>query len=471
MRWTNFYLNNRLVAILALGFLAAAAFFWLQDRRPQTFSLRMSGGDALGRRHQLALLLAKEAAERGVKITVIPTDGSREAFEKVQSGELDIALIQGGQEAAPGVDQVAALHVEPLHLLVKKEWAGGGLAGLRGKRLNLSAKLSGTRRLSLQALKFAGLQAERDFTDENKKYAELEKAAYADLPDAVFMVSTMPSPVADFLTRRHGYRFLPMPFGAALSLRDATIVPAIIPIYSYGAAPPSPEADIPTVGNRLLLIAGDKVEEEPVKRLLKTLLGSRFLREANIPAIEEKSLEVGQEMPLHPGTIAYLNRETPYFTSDAIQELESLRNFLASLAVAGVLGFRWFRRRRYAGFDGYIAEVAALERQALALEMRPQIDMSELLKVRIRLSEVKTEALEKFAKGELNGEELMSGFLTHVADVRGFLTSLILSERSRIAARAADSTPDDIQEARFQEQWKQAVGDARIEEMDHSILP
>lgn len=470
MRLPRLHINNRVLAILALGFLAAAGVFLFQAQRPQTYRLRMAGGDALGRRHQLALLLAQKAARRGLLIRVLPEDGgSGEVFRKVQIGELDIGLIQGGEQAAPGVMQIAALHVEPLHLLVKKERADKGLSGLRGRRVNLNARQSGTRRLALQVLSFAGLESGRDFADEDRTYGDLEKLPYAKLPDAVFMASTMPAPIAEFLVRRHGYKFVALPFGAALSLRDATVAPTVIPMYSYSAAPPSPERDMPTVGNRLLLVAGDKVEAEAVQRLLDVLFTSAFLREANIPAVEENSLAVGPQMPLHPGAVAYVNRDSPYFNAANIQSLESLRNFLASLAVALFFGIRWFRRRRYSRFDSYIGEVALLERQALALEMRPQVDLSELLKIRIRLSEVKTEALEKFARGELNGEELMSGFLTHVADVRGFLTSLILSERGRIAARSSDNLADAEQEARFQEQWSEAVGDAR--EVAENLLP
>jgi hypothetical protein len=39
----------------------------------------------------------------------------------------------------------------------------------------------------------------------------------SDLPDAIFPVSSLPSPLADFLIESREYRLVPLPFGEALS--------------------------------------------------------------------------------------------------------------------------------------------------------------------------------------------------------------------------------------------------------------
>jgi TRAP transporter TAXI family solute receptor len=452
----SFFQNWYLIA-LAAAFCGMAFYLWHLETRPRQYSLRISGGDSLGRRHQLAQFLAKEADAYHLKITVVPTSGSLETFEKVVNGELEIALIQGGQDAAPGIAQVAALHIEPLHVLVKKESASGGLAGLIGKRISLSTPGSGTRRLATQVLKFARLEPGKNFSEQNCSYTQLKTLPYAQLPDAVCLVSTMPAPVADYLVDQYGYKFIPLPFGQALSLRDATIVPSVIPAYAYGASPASPASDIATVGNHLLLIARRDTPAEAIQLLLTALFQSSFQREADIPPLDENKLAIGPEMPLHPGTTAYMSRDTTIFTSDFLQGVDSLRNTLASLAIALFFLIRWWIRRRYTGFEEYITEIAHIEEQALALEMEPELHLAELLKLRARLTQLKSEALTKFAKAELNSEEMMSGFLTHVADVRNFIATLILSERNRIATRSADSIPDELQDERFRAQWKEAV--------------
>ena len=59
----------------------------------------------------------------GLSLRIVGTRGSLEALSRVDSGELDLALVQGGLDPKfhPNVRQVAALHVEPMHLLVKEE--------------------------------------------------------------------------------------------------------------------------------------------------------------------------------------------------------------------------------------------------------------------------------------------------------------------------------------------------------------
>jgi hypothetical protein len=52
---------------------------------------------------------------------------------------------------------------------------------------------------------------------------------------------------------------------------------------------------------------------------------------------------------------------------------------------------------------------------------------------------------------------MMNGFLAHVADVRNYVTALILHERERIADQTADAAPDAEQEARFRAEWSEAV--------------
>jgi TRAP transporter TAXI family solute receptor len=456
----RFRLRSRWLPWLSAFFLVAAAFFYFQHVRPRPHTLRMTGGDTLGRRHLLATLLAEEGTAKGLRISVRETTGSEDALKQIQTGKIDLAFVQGGQDTVSGVRLIAALHTEPLHLLVKKEIAPQGIAGLRGKRLNLSTQGSGTRRLANQALAFAGMTAERDFTDEDRPYAQLKALSYDALPDAVFLVSTMASPVAEFLVQEHGFQFLPLLFGDALALREAAIIRDTIPAYSYGVVPPMPPKDIPTVGNRMLLVAGERVPPAVVRQVLETIFQTEFLHRANLPPPDEKAIIRAPEMPVHPGAAEYLTRNDPFLTAAAVQSLESLRSFLVSLAIALFFLVRWSRRRRFASFDHYISEVTQLEKRALAQEISPDFNLKELIGIRNRLSAIKTEALEKFARGQLRGEEMMTGFLAHTADVRNYVTALILHERERIAEQSADEIPDVEQEARFRAEWSEAVSGA-----------
>ena len=114
--------------------------------------------------------------------------------------------------------------------------------------------------------------------------------------------------------------------------------------------------------------------------------------------------------------------------------------------------WRRSRRRRDRGFEAYILRVAEIERKGLQLERDATLDLHSLLRLRDDLATLKDEALAKFADGELEGEELFSGFLAHVSATRDYLTRLVLHQRDNLEDQAVS------QGQRLQSLWREAVG-------------
>ncbi len=444
-------------------------------------------------RHQIARRLAAGAALRGVRIDLIGTSGSEDALDRLIAGTLDLALVQGGLglESRTGARQVVPLHVEPLHLLVKGEMhdeVSRHLAALRGKTVNVSQVGSGTYDLSLEVLRFAGLRSgldggEGDYTVTTWGYEQLEEEKDpAKMPDAVFMVSSLPSPVARLLIARHGYRLVPLRFGEAFSLdsfpsggtsapdggisavvEKFQIVNTLIPAFTYGVEPGVPDQSLPTFGTRLLLVARADVDARAVERLLDAVFATEFSQTAR-PPLDTKLLEYSPELEWHPGTTKYLHRNKPIIAGDLVDFLE--KGVSLTGAFLGGLFFLWqwlrqrYRRRRDLGFESYMAKVTAIERQVLKLELGAMLDLKGLVLLQAEMSRLKSEALEKFAEGELGGEELMSSFLTHVNDARNYIARLILHERDSIEDRASSQnrTPQAL--------WNEAVGGWTAPESD-----
>ena len=159
-------------------------------------------------------MLRREAHQRAIDIDLQTMAGSEEALLALQSGRVDAAFVQGGLDMIDlkVLRQVAALQVEPLHLLVKEELHRTvirNLVGLRGKVVNLGEHGSGTHLLSTEVMAFSGLRPGIDFIESTHGNAELEtEHDRSRLPDAVFTVSTLPvcssSPAAP---RRQGIGF------------------------------------------------------------------------------------------------------------------------------------------------------------------------------------------------------------------------------------------------------------------------
>lgn len=459
-----------LVPMLVVLAVASASYYIWELNRDRTVRLTITAGDALGRRHELAVNLAKVAPAHELELKVVPTKGSSDALAKVAAGELDVALVQGGIEPRDGVRQVAALYVEPLHLLVKSTLGADNLGDLRGRRLNLSTAGSGTRLLAARSLAFAGLDPVRDYEDLALSYAELEALAMdpetprADLPDAIFAVSSMPFPLAEELVQSGRYRLLELPLAPSLSIRDFMIHEANIPAMAYNVVPPVPDAPIRTLGTQLLLVANEQVAPDAVAALLQAVFAGEFARASDLAQLDEAAVARVPEYPLHDGTRRWLARNQPVLTNDTIEGAENLRSLLVSVAVAVFLIWRWNRQRRVLGFEPYLEQVSAIERKAAELETDATLDLGQLLDLRREVTRLKTEALQKFVHGQLKGEELMSSFLAHVSDTREAINNLILHERTRLERLARDGGGHSQEEVRLEQLWNRALGDKAPDE-------
>jgi TRAP-type uncharacterized transport system substrate-binding protein len=469
------------LAILGLTALCLAAFFALNAPRDRPVHLRMTAGQEGGTRHRIGLALQREAANRALGIELQATAGSQDALRAVESGQVDAALIQGGLDMADhtSLRQVAALHLEPLHLLVKQginRAVAGNLAGLRGKVVNLGDRGSGTYLLAREVMAFSGLRPDVDYTESTAGYADLERETESSrLPDAVFSVSTLPSPIARHLVTRFHYRLISLPFCEAFTLgaleQDPTtthrsdqtetrinrrhVYDAAIPAFAYEIEPGVPPETIHTLGTRLLLIARRDLSSTAIRRLLEVIFSSPFSQVLQ-PPLDVKLLDSPPELPWHDGTAEYVRRSSPLIAGDVIDLIEKEVSIFGVLAGGLFCLVQWFRRRyrsrRERSFEAYILQVAKVERRALELSREPTLDLKLLLQLQDDLAQIKGEALERFADGQLDGEELMSGFLVHASDARDFLIRLILHERDNLEDQAR------IQRRSAEMLWNEAVG-------------
>jgi len=457
-------------AALALGVACVALFV---ATRPHQHRITITAGDLRGHRSEIANILVELAEPHGLQLELAPTLGSADAIAHVADRSIDIALVQGGLPAPETVREVAPLSLEPLHLLVRGEiW---DLEDLSGMRIQLAPPGGGTRLLALDVLGLAGLSRPSGnvFTEVSHTYAELESIEDAELPDAIFHVSSLPSPNARAWIRLRGYRLLPLPIADAMRLRNVAVMPGVIPAFAYGAAPPTPSEAVPTIATRMLVVAHRDVDPAAIRVLLDVLDSEVFATEARMPRAERRALWDDAELPIHEGTRAWLHREDSVFTAEQMEGIESLRSFLVSLVVAAYLLFRWYRARKIHGLDGFLAEVSALDRKVLDVERSAQLDLHRLLELRAQLGEVKGRALDAFAKGNIHSEELLSSFLTHVSDVRSHLNSMILSERERLQKKARTREPQ-AEESVMSELWRDAIDEEhqdRVPQATRSTSP
>lgn len=461
--WQRFrrVITGTTVAVVGTAiFLGVALWFAWPILRPPTYKLTMTSGTAGGRSYTLAeQYLVPAARERGVEITMVPTAGSEEGLDAVNdpNNPIQLALVQGGLEAStrPNVRELTPTHTTVLHLFLKRSvyedaQKRGIKAALTGKRISLSTPGSGTHTFATAVAKRMGLEAGVNFIQEPKSNGELTnpRNGVDQLPDGVFVISILPSPVGNRLVDELDYRLYPLAFSEALRLEDPKVYPATIPAFTYSVDPPVPEQRLNTISRRLLLVANKDVPEDAVVAMLGAVFESGFARVFE-PGLDMKTqLDLEPEFPRHPGVNVYRYGRIP-ISQETIQQLTKGAPALTAL----IPGFFFLRRSvsRYRHRDrvhslrDYMVEVTTIESTVRDWEMGPSLSTDDVMRMRNRLSELKGEALDRYAQGILLREELMPSFLAHVTDVRNYLSAM-LKEDDGEADKALPAPPglDDL---------------------------
>jgi TRAP-type uncharacterized transport system substrate-binding protein len=468
--WTRKRLLNiaaKYVApLLGLGALALAVYFYFYSPSLSNQRLRASAGNKLGTRHRLAELLQDEVARQNLHLELHETAGSEQALDQINDHTLDVALVQGGllSDGRPNVRQVLPLHLEAMHLLVKNdlyEVAAKNLGALEGKTVSLSEIGSGTHSLATEILAFAGLRSRSP--DHPKGYIPIElrrQELFAEqhrdrLPDAILLMSLMPSTTARFLVMHHGYRLVPLPFGEAFALESLAptdpeagerhapspvdkghTYPVSIPAYACSVDPPVPTKPVPTIGTRLLLVAHKDVHPQVIRRLVEATLASKAAKNGH-PPVDARILELPPEFPWHDGTRLYQKRNEPVVSGALADSAQKAFAIFAAAASGLFVLWQWGKQHghfvRDKGFSPYILRVARIEEEAMRIERGEWSAAERLPELREQLSRLKTEALERFAQGDMAGKELLAGFLAQVNDTRDYLTRLIGQRENRMA--------------------------------------
>ncbi len=472
-----------LAGALALGAFALAVALLKGSAQPVARHISVSAGYDGTTRALVAHLLAQEVRRRGLEVDVVSSESSGDELRRVDAGEIDFALVSGAfrHRGYPEVREVAALFPEALHLLVKAEYAeriGESLAGLRGLRVDLGPPGSATAGLATEVLDFAGVgcgaaPAADACTAASLPVGELEglleRGDASALPDAVFHLATVPSLVAMQLVRAYGFALVGLPFAEAFRL-DAVLdsesesaqtarierrftLPVEIPIYTYRTDPAVPTEPLVTLGARLVLVANRRISPATVETVLDAIFESRF---AHIPQppLKRSLLELPPRHPLHDGTTAFLSRHRPWISGGDVDRLANTLSVVGALVGGGLFLWQSLRQRVSARrdelFGRYQLQIAALEGRVVELELAAKLTLEPLITLQRDLLKLKSEALARYAAGELGNQAALTDLLVPLNAARDHVASLLLHVRDNLEEQAESqgrSTQDVWEEA------------------------
>jgi TRAP-type uncharacterized transport system substrate-binding protein len=402
--------------------------------------------------------------------------GTLEALEEVNSpSEIKFAMVVGGvtNRDCPRVRTVTSLAKEHLQLLAKRELAGKGISGLRGKRIALGPPTTASYHVARDVLNFLGLipaiqtgsgknaidsmtplEALHELTRIESLGESARAEAIARLPDAVMIMTLLPSPFVRQLVTGFGYKLVQLPFAEAYRLDRlnppnaegvridrSLLTPGVIPAYTYGSDPAEPATECRTICVPLILVAQDDADPEAVSFLLETIYNSSLTNAIGSPPLNEQVIA----FPRHPGTERYLHRNDPVLTPEVASNLVRWAGGIGCF-LSGLIAFYGFLRlRSLKRFESYYHEIGRIELIALGLEDDPTAptDATALRShLQGRLTELKCKVLEEFEAGGLRGEGLMAGIIALIYDTRESLLGM------ETAGNGARKSPvhDDVEQ-------------------------
>lgn len=376
-----------IVAGVALALVTAGASFYLY-KRPTVLRV------AVTRESDDHLVLAAAAHEFAqghelVRLKLTPVDSLAESARAFEEDRVDLAVVRS-DVAMPVSGQTVLIMRRNAAVLMAPAGSGlHGVEGLRGRRVGvIDAARAG--RFGAHALLDAAL-AQYDVPPASVRRVPL---TLAELPDAlagreIDVVLDIDTPGSHTLAEavaavaRAGDgppQFLPIEDARAISERMPNFEPAEILRGAFGGAQPKPSQNVATLGVSTRLIARHSLSNDVASELTELMLAARPALAAQQPIasrIEPPSTDKAAVLPVHPGTLAYLDDDEESFF-DRYSDFIYIGAMLASLVGTAIAALAArFNQRRNTDLDEILQRLLKIISAARAATRSEQLDALE----------------------------------------------------------------------------------------------
>lgn len=379
-------------------------------------NIRIATGTVGGRYRAVADALGDEISARsGVSVEMIETKGSIENLDRLERGELELALFQPEAVEADSGDHssirsVGNVFSEVVVVLARRNSGIDSVFDFEGKRVSIGVKESGDRATARLVLVHCGLSVEQ-IEPAAFDYAAIEKGFREATLDAAMVTVGLDAEFLRTIARDGLADVIAVPFTEALAEKHLGTQTIEIPGGSFCTSPAAvPAKSIATVAVRSQLLTTETVPDALVELVDEILMDQRFQRANRLGELfaeGERFATMRTLFPLHDGAVNYFEPELkPLLSADFVEATEGLRSFVVSMLFAGWLAWRWVRENRIRQqehrLDRFIRELLDIERRQMDLDQTASGDDSA--KLNDLLDEVTT--LRQEALGTLTSHEL-----------------------------------------------------------------
>lgn len=325
------WLRKRTVWATVLAFpLLLGLSAWLIGEPPPR-KIAFSTGDPRGGFALLAREYKARLDRMGLQVDLLESTGSFENLQRLRFRDADVAFVQGGT-AFPAEHEVsicglAAVCAEPLWVFTRQPVAT--LRDLKGRRLTIGPRGSGTDSLARTLLKEHGL------TEENTRLlncsmAEARRAARDASADAVLVVCSPAAPIVHELAIVERLHLTGLRHQQAISRRLPYLHPVTVPEGTLDLRENLPPANTALIAPVTILAARENLHPRVVEQLLFVAraihAGGDLLEErGKYPTLD------GVDLPIHltaerflTSGESYLSRWLPYKAMRFVWQLQLL---------------------------------------------------------------------------------------------------------------------------------------------------
>ena len=289
-----------LVTVIAI----AAAYWYVRPAPPDTITITSGPPDSVFQR--TAEKYRKILARNGVKLRILPSEGSLENLKKLNDPavRVDVGFVQGGVSTGMSVEKLVSLGTvfhEPLVVFYRSAVPVDRISGLSGKRLAIGREGSGAHVLALILLKANGIEPGGATPLMPLTGEEAAQALIEGKVDAAFLMGDSAAPpVMRKLLRTTGIRLLDIAQADAYTRRFPYLNKLDFPMGVFDFDKNLPSKDIHLIGPMVELVARENLHPALSDLLIETARqvhgGASLLQRAGeFPAPLEHEFRISED--------------------------------------------------------------------------------------------------------------------------------------------------------------------------------
>ena len=317
--------------------------------------LILAAGDSEGESYIISEAIQKVVERRSnIKITVIATGGTADNLKKLEEGSVELAAAQADVAseqmdvsahnepkssnlgASHGSVRTIAILYKDLFQLVVRDPNIKQFSQLRGKTVALPIKGGQYKSFEKVARHYGLLKEDKNTLDIkvtglNKSQDYDDKQAEEDFKfqraDVLFRVRAIGNQGISTLVKDYGGRLVAIQQAKAMKIQHPAFESTEIPQGAYKGNLAVPDEDLPTVAVSRILVARDTVDKSIIQEIARVIFEHRQ-EIANaisqkhsevkplIASIDRPSDTAGSIPPIHPGAVAFYERDKPSFVQE-----------------------------------------------------------------------------------------------------------------------------------------------------------